>query len=321
MVRTCRAFTLIELLVVIAVIALLIGILLPALGSARDTARTTRCTSNLRQFVSAFAGYANEQRGYYSSGSWDNTTLEGYGPIDTTGWVADFVNGGFGSADALRCPSSPCQASQSLNMSRVNSGSVYRPFSQAELDQLIDRGFNTNYCQTWYMAHTDVRRHTQVGNFKDRTTLRGPLNEKSIGGTTTPSMVPMLADGAALVATPDMVYVDGVPVPGAKVLTDGPLPMANAPGLGGPGTGRQRFEDLGPVHGRGGKVTDEIGHDRMYGNIGFADAHVATFADNGVRDGRFSQTSVQVNGYWTVRYDELEGRVYGGWLTRTGLNW
>jgi len=316
-----RGFTLIELLVVIAVIALLISILLPALGHAKESGRTTKCQSNLRQFVTGFAGYANEQKGYFSSGSWDNTIEEGYGPVDTTGWVADFVLGGYGNANDLLCPSSPCRASQSLNLNRLNGGGVYRSFNQQEVDELVDRGFNTNYCQTWYMAHTDVKDHTQTGDYKNRQRLRGPLNEKSIGSTTTPSVVPMLADGAALIAEPDPVVIDGQTLAGAKVLTDGPFPMAAPPGLGRPGTGRQRWEDLGPVHGRGGKVNDEVGHDKMYGNIGFADGHVAIFADNGRRDGRFGATSVQQNGAWTVRYDELEGKVYGGWLTRGGLNW
>ncbi|MDX2132059.1 MAG: type II secretion system protein [Planctomycetota bacterium] len=315
-------FTLIELLVVIAVIALLIGILLPALGNARESGRTTKCAANLRQFVTGFAAYANDQRGYFSSGPWDNDSDESYGSLDTTGWVADFVLGGFGNAANMLCPSSPARASQSLAFSRANSGGAYRGFTQPQLDELADRGFNTNYCQSWYMAHTDVKNHRQTGNYKDRTTLRGPLNEKSLGNTATPSIVPMLADGAAVLLDPDDdVLLDGQIVPGAKVLTDGPVSMVSVPFLNVPGAGRQRYEDWGPVHGKGGKVTGEVNHDKMYGNIGFADGHVAVFADTGRRDGRWEASSVQVNGRWTIQYDELEGKVYGGWLTKQGLNW
>ncbi len=318
-----RGFTLIELLVVIAVIALLIGILLPSLGSARENGRTAKCQSNLRQFVTAFMSYANQQRGFFSSGAWDNDNREALGPLDTHGWVADFVNGGYGNAANMMCPSSPARASQSLAFGRANNSRAYRGFTQTQLFELARQGFNTNYCQSWYMAHTDVKNHRQVGNYKDRTLLRGPLNEKDLGNTATPSIVPMLADGAAVLLDPDddVLLEGGLIVPGAKVLTDGPVSMVSVPFMNVPGTGRQRYEDWGPVHGKGGKVTNEVNHDKMYGNIAFADGHVAIFADLGKRDGRWDASTVQINGRWTIAYDELEGKVYGGWLTKQGLNW
>jgi prepilin-type N-terminal cleavage/methylation domain-containing protein/prepilin-type processing-associated H-X9-DG protein len=318
-----RAFTLIELLVVIAIIALLISILLPSLGAARDTARTTRCASNLRQLGIGFLSYSNSNRGFLSSGSWDNNTTEGYGPLDTTGWVADMVNGEYCIPGNLLCPTSPARASQSLNAARANS-SPFRAFSPADINDLITRGFNTNYCQTWAMAHTDVKDHRQLGNYKNVATLRGPLNEKSIGNTATPSMVPLMGDGT-IVASPeeaDMVFHNGELLVGAKILSDGPYPQVRVPGASGPGTGRQDFDDLGAAHGRGSKIADGVHeHDRLYGHLLFADGHVAAFSDAGKRDGEWGATSGTTNGYTTAVYDELEGKVYGGWLTKTGLNW
>lgn len=62
--RSSRAFTLVELLVVIGIIALLIAMLLPALNRAREHSQRVACASQMRQIVTAWIMYANENHGH-----------------------------------------------------------------------------------------------------------------------------------------------------------------------------------------------------------------------------------------------------------------
>ena len=102
--RKQNFFSLIELLVTIAVIAILAGLLLPALNSARQKAHTISCASNLKQFGTAMALYADSHDGWAVSN-----------PSDTDNWIynSEFRRN-LGEADdgtrffrnAILCPSS-----------------------------------------------------------------------------------------------------------------------------------------------------------------------------------------------------------------------
>lgn len=321
------AFTLIELLVVIAIIALLISILLPSIGAARETARQTQCLSNLRQLSMASMTYASANRGYFCSGPFDNRITrsrpnreEGLGGIDKTGWIADFIKGDYMVPGKFLCPSSPARYSNRLNPARL-TGATWSQLPPGEsLDRLIDEGYNTNYCQSWYMSSSDmVDIRDLSANPEEFRFVVGPMNDRTLAGAASVSKIPLFGDGAVYGNDPaDQVVYKGQSYMGAKTVTDGPT-QNNVPGMGIV-WGRQNYTRFGPVHGKSSVVGGLIGHSRVIGQIGFADGHAESFTDT-VRDGFFNHRGAMNNGVLTIKYDELEGRVYGGWLTRNGLNY
>jgi len=321
MMHRARGFTLIELLVVIAIIALLLGILLPSLGKARESARLVKCSSNLRQLAVAAGSYAQTAKGYYSSGTWDNRSLRSWGALDKAGWVADYNNGGFCIPGQIMCPSSPAQSSKVLSASTLSAEQPWESVGAPEVTRLIKAGYNTNYCQSWYMAHTDPLTVTAAARDLERRSLtRGPLRDYMIRNAAT-STVPMFGDGA--VKFGDLgEYVQGPegPLAGAKGTSDGPSSFARA-GSSPSVIGRQNYEDFGAVHLKGSYIASNgIQHDRVSSSFVFADGSAKTFRDDGRRDGRYGGYMGEKNGWRVWLYDELEGKVYGGYLTLPGLN-
>jgi prepilin-type N-terminal cleavage/methylation domain-containing protein len=302
---TGTGFTLIELLVVIAIIALLLGILIPSLSGARDLARQTRCASNLRQIASAATAYEASNRGVYCSGPLDNRKRSGYGPMDTTGWTADMVRGGYGKPGDMLCPTNVGGLNQNLDLKRANDKG-YKTFFEADVLEMIRAGMNSNYTQSWYMAYTEVRNVKDLSLDPKRIAgVVGPLREKYLANVS-PSKVPLMAD--ARTDSDEFVVLGGTKYRLVKSVTDGPAIVDS-------GWGRQSYSDFGPAHGKSSFISLNKGHDKLYGNFAFADAHVDAMMDTN-RDGEFGWYYTQEDD----SYPDLEGKVFGGHLS-SGKFW
>jgi len=86
--RPTRAFTLIELLVVIAIIALLVSLLIPALRGARRAAKEVRCNTQIKQFATANAGFASDNKDRVGNWTWRRSTAP-YQVFGAGGFVAN----------------------------------------------------------------------------------------------------------------------------------------------------------------------------------------------------------------------------------------
>lgn len=263
--RHDAAFTLIELLVVIAIIAVLAAVLLPSLAAARDRAQEVKCSASLRQLGMGVLAYAAANNDAFCSGSFDPEVSNGRdGPVDLVGWVADLVNSKSGFPGEQLCPGNPARYNQKLGP----SGNTYSP---AEAAELVRRGYNTNYTQSWYMGRTQWNPQSGDLNMRRVSATFGGLKAswlKSVDST----RVPFLGDGRT--DTDEVVLGERA----VKTMTDGPF--------AGP-YDVQNFADFGPAHGRSSYIFSNKQLDRIRANLLFADGHVTACEDKD-RDGEFA---------------------------------
>lgn len=293
------AFTLIELLVVIAIIALLISILLPSLRNAREQAKSATCSSNLHGFGRGFYTYANNGRkDFLCSGAFDPEVSNNRdGPVDKVGWVADLIKLQAGNPGQALCPSNIAIYNQKL----IQSAGGPEGYTLEEAKDLIDRGFNTNYTQSWYMARTqwDPRRaamSSEPTDMRSRLTTKGPLLASAMTAVA-PARVPLLADGRT--DGDELLFGERC----VKTMTDGPAP---------PTYGLQSFADFGPAHGFGKWIRNDKGHNQARANVLFGDGHVGQFKDKNF-DGEFSLVTAASGEYDQADFTQAE--VFDGVLS------
>jgi len=171
-----HAFTLVEMLVVVAIIAILASMLMPALSRAREAARGASCKNNLRQFGIGFQLFADrDPMERLCTGAYD---LARDGCPETRGWVADLVNIGAGVPGNMLCPTNQLKGIEKLNdmlgkvISSQGDNSPYYAEGQCEdfvtqsagaarlaavTKMVVERGINTNYTQSWFMARSAAK--------------------------------------------------------------------------------------------------------------------------------------------------------------------
>ncbi|RMF43521.1 MAG: DUF1559 domain-containing protein [Planctomycetota bacterium] len=244
--RVPSGFTLVELLVVMSVVGILVGLLLPAINLARESARATQCQNNLRQMALGLHGFAVSNGGRFCTGNFDwkedgAVTEQGWvadlvrsgilpGELlcpssqagvsvtveqvltatDWANWRCADPRGGKGE----RLPTgkwlvNPCRII--TDFGAVGDPAVtHRTYvDRRELVQveLIEKGFNTNYGASWFLARSDLKfaDRTRMSLASDisgcppgvwsRASTAGPLRQRLVDNSrASTSSVPLLGD-------------------------------------------------------------------------------------------------------------------------------
>ena len=118
-----NGFTLIELLIVITIIAILAAMLLPVLASAKKRAQQIQCLNNVKELVTGFIIYVNDNNDFEPDGGVGNAYPPGYNLADWIYWrppaypvvngitmspdkspILSSIGGTVGTTNLLRCP-------------------------------------------------------------------------------------------------------------------------------------------------------------------------------------------------------------------------
>lgn len=84
--RSRTGFTLVELLTVIVIVVILVAILIPIVGMVRSRARDSHCKNNLKQLITAYFLYSQDNKGKVATDSAEKRDSSGNIIIESAVW-------------------------------------------------------------------------------------------------------------------------------------------------------------------------------------------------------------------------------------------
>jgi prepilin-type processing-associated H-X9-DG protein len=137
-----------DLAILFACVCFFLVILAPYLFRQRELARLNACQNNLRGIGELFFKHANTDPGSRLCTGSPHRVLDG--PLDQTGWVADLVKLQPNPRPTLKCAVDPVRGLRTYN-------DVIRLDGAKTAEHLRERGFDTNYTASWFLARMAPR--------------------------------------------------------------------------------------------------------------------------------------------------------------------
>ena len=141
--RTRGRFSRRDLAVLFICVCCFLALLAPYLLRQRELARLNACQNSLREIGVLFHKHADTDPNSRLCTGAPHRVLDG--PLDQTGWVADLIKLQPGPGPKLKCAVNPARGLRTYS-------DVIRLDGAETAERLRQRGFDTNYTASWFLA-------------------------------------------------------------------------------------------------------------------------------------------------------------------------